>query len=142
MRSTRRVRELPAETEVVIDAPRFSHVKRSDSGRIDFVSPLPCPFNYGSVPGTRSGDGERIDAVVLGARLPRHTCVRVRVRGFVRFTDAGDDDPKWICSHAQLRAFDRMQLAAFFTVYALAKRALNRVRGKRGATRYDGLALC
>jgi len=135
------VTELPAETEVVIDAPRFSYVKRRDSGRIDFVSPLPCPFNYGSVPGTVSGDGERIDAVVLGARLPRHTCVRVRVRGFVRFTDAGQDDPKWICSHAQLRALDRVQLAAFFTLYAMAKRALNRVRGKRGATRYDGLAL-
>jgi inorganic pyrophosphatase len=135
------VHELPAEADVVVDAPRFSHVKRRDDGGIDFVSPLPCPFNYGSVPGTRSGDGERIDAVVLGARLSRGTCVRVRVHGFVRFLDAGAPDPKWICSLAPLRARDRLQLAAFFAVYALAKRLLNRARGKRGATRYDGLAL-
>jgi inorganic pyrophosphatase len=135
------VHELPAETEVVIDAPRFSCVKRRDDGGVDFVSPLPCPFNYGSVPGTRSGDGDRIDAVVLGARLARGTCVRVRVHGLVRFVDAGADDPKWICSEARPGAADRHQLAAFFTLYALAKRVLNRARGKRGPTRYDGLVL-
>jgi inorganic pyrophosphatase len=132
---------LPEHADVVIDSPRFSHVKRKDDGRIDFVSPLPCPFNYGSVPGTRSGDGERIDAVVLGARLARRTCVRVRVHGLVRFIDDGVEDPKWICSRGPLRARDRVQLAAFFHVYALAKRALNHARGKRGATRYAGLAL-
>ncbi len=133
--------EPPVETEVIIDSPRFSCVKRRDDGRIDFVSPLPCPFNYGSVPGTRSGDGERIDAVVLGPRLPRHARRRLAVAGLVRFVDAGAQDPKWVCVQRPLRALDRLQLEAFFRVYALAKRALNRARGHGGLTRYEGLWL-
>jgi|SRR4051794_10180262 inorganic pyrophosphatase len=135
------LRELPVEAEVVIDAPRFSHVKRDDAGRVDFVSPLPCPFNYGSVPGTRAADGDRIDAVVLGPRLPRHARVRLRVLGLVHFVDAGDYDPKWICARVPLTALDRAQLDAFFRIYALAKRALHRVRGRRGESRYAGLVL-
>jgi inorganic pyrophosphatase len=132
---------LPSEAVVVVEAPRFSHVKRRDDGAVDFVSPLPCPFNYGSVPGTRSGDGERIDAVVLGPRLPRGSRARLRVLGVVRFVDAGADDPKWICADRSLRASDRLQLVAFFTVYALVKRALNRARGRSGATRFHGIEL-
>jgi inorganic pyrophosphatase len=131
--------ELPTHAEVAIDSPRFSCVKRRDDGRVDFVSPLPCPFNYGSVPGTISGDGDRIDAVVLGPRLPRHCLRTFSVLGVVRFVDAGQDDPKWVCADRPLRALDRAQLEAFFRVYALAKRVLNRARGRSGATRYDGL---
>jgi inorganic pyrophosphatase len=123
----------------VIDSPRGSVIKRADDGGIDFVSPLPCPFNYGSVPGTVSGDGDRVDAVVLGARLPAGTRVRVKVLAVARFVDAGDEDPKWICGQPPLRDVARLQVDAFFRVYALAKRALNRARGKHGATRYDGL---
>jgi hypothetical protein len=33
------------------------------------------------------------------------------------------------------------QVDAFFRVYALAKRALNRTRGKPGETRYDGIEI-
>jgi inorganic pyrophosphatase len=40
----------PPEVEVVIEVPRGSFLKRGASGRIDFVSPLPRPFNYGAVP--------------------------------------------------------------------------------------------
>lgn len=139
---TRRARAvLPCEAEVVVDLPRFSHVKRRDDGAIDFVSPLPCPFNYGSVPDTRSGDGDRIDAIVLGPRRPRGSRSRLRVFGVVRFVDAGVDDPKWICADRPLRASDRLLLAAFFVVYALAKRVLNGLRRRRGATRYDGIEL-
>src|SRR5262245_27665573 len=114
------MRELPAEVEVVVDSPRFSCLKRRDDGRIDFVSPLPCPFNYGSVPGTASGDGDRIDAIVLGPRLPRNTHGRYPLRAIARFVDAGADDPKWICAHEPLDARDRFELAAFFALYAPA----------------------
>jgi inorganic pyrophosphatase len=131
---------IPAEAEVVVEVPRFSHVKRRDDGAIDFVSPLPCPFNYGSVPGTRSGDGDRIDALLLGPRPPRGARALRKVVGVVRFVDAGALDPKWVCAEHPLGPRDRVALELFFRVYAIAKGALNRARGFSGETRYEGLA--
>lgn len=130
----------PSHAEVLIEAPRFTHVKRRDDGAVDFVSPLPCPFNYGSVPGTRSGDGERIDALVLGPRLPRGDRRRWPVVGVVRFVDAGAHDPKWVCSQRPLGARERLEIELFFRVYALCKRALNESRGRSGETAYLGLS--
>lgn len=132
-------REHPRELEVVIDTPRFSIIKRKDDGSVDYVSPLPCPFNYGSVPHTLSGDGDRLDAVVLGARLPRGARVHVNVLALVRFVDAGEPDPKYVCSARPWRSRDALLVAAFFTAYAHLKGTLNLLRGKRGATRYEGL---
>jgi hypothetical protein len=37
---------LGSALDVVIEVPRGSFVKRGSSGSIDFISPLPCPFNY------------------------------------------------------------------------------------------------
>jgi inorganic pyrophosphatase len=127
------------ELEVVIEVPLGGLVKRRDDGGIDFVSPVPCPFNYGSVPGTRSGDGDRLDALVLGPRLARGARVRARVVGRVRFTDAGQEDPKLICSERPLGRLDRARIAAFFAMYAHAKGLLNWLRGKAGPTRYGGI---
>ena len=36
--------------EVIIEVPRRSFLKRGSSGKLDFISPLPCSFNYGSIP--------------------------------------------------------------------------------------------
>jgi inorganic pyrophosphatase len=130
---------VPKETAVVVDSPRFSHVKRRDDGSIDFVSPLPCPFNYGSVHGTRADDRDRIDAIVLGPRLPAGTQLTANVLAVVRFVDAGQRDPKWVCARRPLTPRDSLELELFFRLYALAKRALNRVRGLSGPTRYEGL---
>ena len=47
----------PPVVEVVIEVPRGSFLKRGSTGRVDFISPLPCPFNYGSVPGYIGLDG-------------------------------------------------------------------------------------
>jgi len=49
--------------EVVIEVPRGSFVNR------DFISPLPCPFNYGAVPTLLGLEGDLLDAVVLGKRI-------------------------------------------------------------------------
>jgi inorganic pyrophosphatase len=128
--------------EVVIEVPLGGFIKRTDDGAIDFVSPAPCPFNYGSVPDTRSGDGDRLDAVVLGPRVARGARVRVNVVARVRFTDAGQDDPKLICSaHSDrpLGRLDRAKITTFFVLYARVKALLNRVRGKVGPTRFDGI---
>ena len=34
----------PPEVEVVIEVPRGSFLELGSSGSIDFVAPLPCPF--------------------------------------------------------------------------------------------------
>ncbi len=60
----------PPEVDVVIEVPKGSFLKRGSTGHIDFVSPLPCPFNYGSVPKYLGLEGDLLDAVVLGPRLP------------------------------------------------------------------------
>jgi inorganic pyrophosphatase len=125
--------------EVVIDVPRGSFIKRDDDGRVDYVSPLPCPFNYGSVPNTISGDGDRLDALVLGRRLPRGARVTLPVVGLVHFVDAGESDPKYICAASPLRTRDRLLVAGFFRSYAYLKGALNLLRRRQGVTRYGGI---
>jgi inorganic pyrophosphatase len=129
----------PEELEVVIEVPRGGFIKRTDAGSIDYVSPFPCPFNYGSVPDTRSGDGDRLDAVVLGPRLPRGARVRLKVVALVRFVDAGEQDPKYVCSEKPPTLSEVATIVGFFKLYELLKGALNRARGKRGPTRYEGL---
>jgi len=56
----------PLEVEVVIEIPRGSFLKRGSTGHIDFISPLPCPFNYGSVPNFLGLEGDLLDALILG----------------------------------------------------------------------------
>lgn len=130
---------MPAvQVEVIIEVPRGGHEKLRADGSRDFLSPLPCPFNYGSVPGTVSGDGDPLDALVLGPRLPRGTRVRVDVLAEVRFVDAGEPDPKLVCGE-RLGRVDQLRVALFFRGYALAKRALHRLRGRRGRTAYEGI---
>jgi len=123
---------------VVIDVPRGSFIKRDDDGAVDFVSPIPCPFNYGHVPGSLADDGDAVDAVVLGPKLAAGSIAKVATRARVDFIDAGVSDPKWVCADAPLSSFERFQVAGFFRCYAVAKRMINRVRGQRGPTRYRG----
>jgi inorganic pyrophosphatase len=124
--------------EVLIEYPRWSMIKRRSDGAVDFVSPLPCPYNYGHVPGTMSEDGDQLDAVVLGRRLRAGEQIAATVVGVIGFYDVGLFDPKLIVSARPLTALQRRGLEAFFTVYALGKRALAAARGKTGATRYVG----
>jgi inorganic pyrophosphatase len=123
---------------VEIRSPMFSCLKWRDDGRLDFISPLPCPFNYGHIPQTRAEDGDCVDALVLGRRLRRGARVVVPVHGMVHFVDAGCHDPKWICSHTPLTRGQRWRIHAFFRVYAQVKRHLNRMRGLAGPTYFGG----
>ena len=128
----------PSELEVVIEVPRGGHIKRTDAGTIDYVSPFACPFNYGSVPDTRSGDGDRLDVVLLGPSLPAGARVKARVVGLIDFLDAGEDDPKLICSERAPSARELAIVTGFFKRYAYLKGALNWLRRKTGPTRYGG----
>ncbi|WP_223746613.1 MULTISPECIES: inorganic diphosphatase [unclassified Myxococcus] len=129
---------LPPLPEVLIECPRFSFVKRRADGSVDFVSPVPCPYNYGSIPGLVADDGDPLDAVVLGARLARGQRVRLPVVGVLGFVDSGRGDPKVICGAAPMSAAERAGLESFFRVYALFKRGLHLVRGNDTDTRFTG----
>ena len=116
--------------EAVIEVPRWSFVKRKDDGSVDYVSPLPSPFNYGSVPGTLSPDGDPLDALVLLEDPTFPGChVRTRPVGQLEMTDeAGRDlkvlcvpagDPRWahIQDVADVDPFLLNEIHHFFRVY-------------------------
>jgi len=124
--------------EVVIEVPRGSFLKRGSTGHIDFVSPFPCPFNYGSVPAYIGLEGDLLDAVVLGPTLPYGTRVRVTARGAVVLTDRGMTDDKLICSDRPLSENERRKVLRFFHLYARCKGLLNLVRRRPGRNACDG----
>ena len=130
--------EIGAQVNVRVQVSAGGFVKRASNGKIDFVAPLPCPFNYGELPGTLGGDGDPVDAVVLGPRIPRGELVAAQVQGAVAFVDAGAPDLKLVCSASSLSALQRAMVLNWFRGYGLAKRTLNLARGKRGETRCTG----
>lgn len=109
---------------VLIEVPKGGFVKRRADGSIDFVSPAPCPFNYGCVPGVVGGDGDPLDALVLGPRLAAGASVDRQVHAVVRFVDAGRVDDKLVCADHPPSRGERAAVVAFFRVYAQAKRLL------------------
>jgi inorganic pyrophosphatase len=121
------------EIEVVIEIPRGSFLKRGSNGHVDFISPLPCPFNYGSVPEFLGLDGDLLDALVLGPRLPLGTRIRVKAWGAVMLTDRGMTDDKLICCERSPNLREREDVLLFFRFYAKCKGLLNIWRRRPGA---------
>ena len=80
---------------VEVEIPRGGHLKRSRDGRIEAISPLPAPFNYGSVVGVEAEDGDLLDAVVLGRRRP------VGWRGELRVIGSKDPAGFELCAATQ-----------------------------------------
>lgn len=132
---------LPREVEVLIEVTQGQRVKRRADGRIDFVSPWRSPFNYGSVPDTLSTDGDPLDAIVLGPPLPIGSRDHWPVVALIDFIDAGLQDPKLVCSPSALTESEQDALVAFFRMYARRKTWLNRIRFKRGPTRFVSLTV-
>lgn len=126
------------EVEIVIEIPRGSFVKRGSTGCIDFVSPLPCPFNYGSVPTHIGLEGDLLDAVVLGPRLSAGTTLRLRAWGAVTLCDRGMIDDKLVCSARPLTSAQRRQVLRFFRFYAWCKGLLNLWRRRPGRNACEG----
>lgn len=119
--------------QVRIEVPRWSFVKRKADGRVDLVSPLPCPYNYGSVVDSTAPDGDPLDAIVLGPRMPFGTIVQTRVWAVMGFCDAGVDDPKLVCAATMPTEAQRRGVERFFTVYAAFKSVIHRLRGRAPA---------
>jgi len=128
----------PVEVRVLIEIPRGSFLKRGSTGHIDFVSPLPCPFNYGSVPAYIGLEGDLLDAVVLGPRIAAGTELRTLAWGAVTLTDRGMSDDKLICSEAPLRPEQRRDVLRFFRFYARCKGLLNVWRRRHGRNACEG----
>ena len=128
----------PPEIEVFIEVPKGSFLKRGSSGHVDFISPLPCPFNYGAVPVYVGLEGDLLDAVVLGPRLAFGTRTRVKAWGAVTLADRGMVDDKLICSHSPLDAAQRGRVLRFFHFYAKCKGLLNAWRRRPGRNACEG----
>lgn len=126
------------EVDVVIEVARGSFVKRGSNGSIDFVSPLPCPFNYGAVPGLLGLEGDLLDAVVLGPRLRRGTRIRIKVWGAITLADRGMFDDKLICSDGRPGEAEFARVLGFFRFYARCKGLLNFWRRRPGRNACDG----
>lgn len=141
--STSTTRALPERAQALIEVPRGSFVKRElhGEGQIEFVSPIPCPFNYGCLPDWPGPDGDPLDALVLGPRLPLGTLAERPVVGVVRFWDAGHVDDKLILGGEEPDPGTCRKIDAFFRVYAVARRLMNARKGLSGPTSYAGLVL-
>lgn len=130
--------EVEVVVEVVVEVPRGSFLKRSFGGAIDFVSPLPCPYNYGSVPAYLGLEGDLLDALVLGPRLPRGTRIRVTVWGAVTLIDRGLADDKLVCSAYPPSPAQQAWVLRFFRFYARCKGVLNFLRHRPGRNACEG----
>jgi inorganic pyrophosphatase len=128
----------PLTVEAVIEVPRGGFAKRGPTGHLDFISPLPCPFNYGSVPRYLGLEGDLLDVVVLGPRLTAGTRVRMPVWGAITLTDRGMSDDKLICSSRPVSADEKRALLRFFGFYARCKALLNLYRRRPGRNGCDG----
>jgi inorganic pyrophosphatase len=131
---------IPTHTRVRVEIPRWSFAKRGAEG-VEFWSPLPCPFNYGSVPGTLAPDGDALDAIALGPTLPLGVEVELPVWGWVDFLDDGARDTKLLCGATAPSEGELLLVRAFFLAYAPARRLLNLGLGKRGPTRFGGVVV-
>ena len=120
------------QVEVVIEVPKGSIIKRRSSGSVDFFSPVPCPFNYGSIPALPGPDDDFLDAAVLGPRLRPGTRLTVPVVGAIRITDRGMLDDKLICSSRPVGKLKRFLILLFFKFYAKCKGLINFCRGHSG----------
>jgi inorganic pyrophosphatase len=85
---------------IVVETPRWSFrkLKKTETGfKNVLTSPVPTPFNYGYIPGTRGEDGMPLDAIILGSKLQSGTTVNEGVIGRVLFIDDGKRDYKYYC---------------------------------------------
>ena len=122
---------------VEIEVPRWGVVKRSPHG-IDYVSPLPSPFNYGHVPGVMGRDGDPLDAVVLGPRLPRGHRLTAQVHGIILLRDKGRIDDKLVCKVGPLTRGERRRVERFFRLYTWTKGPMNWLLRRGGGTMFEG----
>lgn len=139
----------PDEVVLAVEIPAggFTKYEINEEGLVfvdRFISmPMTYPANYGSMPRTRAGDGDPLDALVL-TRAPLHpgTLIRFRPIGYLRMQDRGEQDDKIIgvpvdkvdATYAGIRdisdlpALERERLEAFFRSYKDLPKGANTVQ--------------
>ncbi len=91
------------QTKVIIECLKGSNEKfeldETDGQiKLNFVfQNLTFPFYYGYVPGTRAGDGDMLDAVVVSSqKFNRGQEVECDLLGYVEVVDRGEEDNKLV----------------------------------------------
>lgn len=128
----------PPRVEVVIEIPRGSFLKRGGGGQLDFVSPVPCPYNYGSIHEYIGGEGDFLDAIVLGPRLAVGSKVTVNAYGAVGLSERFIYEDKLICAMHPISSTERRNVLLFLRVYVFLKSLLNVIRGHGGHSSFEG----
>ena len=77
---------------------KFEFDEKDRQIKLDFVfQNLTFPFYYGYIPGTRAGDGDMLDAVVVSSGLlNRGQEVECNLLGYVEVVDRGEEDNKFV----------------------------------------------
>lgn len=129
------------DVRIEIPAWSFRKVSSGPKGwRREFWSVLPCPFNYGTALEFASADGDGQDVIVIGRRLRRGDCVRVRPRLRVLFVDDDVTDDKWVArlDGGALGPLDLACVRLFFFLYGAFKRLRRSLRGGGGRIAVEG----
>ena len=126
---------------ICIEVSKWGMIKWNEKGNIDYISPIPCPFNYGSVKNITGDDGDLQDAILLGDKKEVRFCGKYKLIGKVYFIDQGRQDHKWIFSATnKIRRRDWMVLDSFFRIYAQIKRRRDNITFLRPSqTSYEGI---
>jgi inorganic pyrophosphatase len=95
--------EIPAGTTEKWEVSKLSGILSREfyMGKPRVINHTPYPVNYGMIPQTvlpvsRGGDGDPLDAIILGDALVKGEVVEVKPLGVMRMTDGGEQDDKII----------------------------------------------
>jgi inorganic pyrophosphatase len=96
--------EIPKGTREKWEVSKFDGSLERDFafGKPRTIEYAPYPSNYGMIPKTvlpkkKGGDGDPLDAIVLGEKKTMGTIIQVKVLGVLYMTDFGENDHKIIC---------------------------------------------
>lgn len=144
-RSQRLLLSLPPRICARIEVAKWQFSKRDDSGRVQYRSPFPLPFDYGSTPLMAMADGD-LDILVLDRSCSSRgigTELDVCPVAVAHFMDAGRWDPKVIARIAPKRdplsRSEALFLGLFFRALAFLKTiSLGLAQTEKGAA-FGGL---
>ncbi len=123
---------------------KYEYDEELEMVRLDFVlsGEAGWPFNYGFICGTRGGDGDMLDAIILSSQpLTVGTLVVCRAVGMAEIVDRGEVDNKILCvpvvdrlmeKYQNIDSFSEEQLRSyndFFIDLAVQKNKIMEVKG-------------